>query len=159
MLLDIIQDERNLQVSYWGEDNKTHIEVIPIPEGENYLWLTSPKDKKDEKSKEVKNWNGKYVYKHMIDLRKEKLNRYRMYEIIDTLDDELKEKIFSYNLPELFFIDIENKMQEGKPNPEKPNKPITIIIIAFTNELIEISILFIFSTPSSAFYPYIVYTF
>lgn len=138
MLLDIIQDERNLQVSYWGEDNKTHIEVIPIPENENYLWLTSPKDKKDEKSKEVKNWNGKPVYKHMIDLRKEKLNRYRMYEIIDTLDDELKEKIFSYNLPELFFIDIENKMQEGKPNPEKPNKPITIIGICCPNDTVMV---------------------
>ena len=138
MLLDIIQDERNLQISYWGDDNKTHIEVVKIPEGENYLWLTSPKDKKDERSKTMKNWNGKPVYKHMIDLKKERLNRYRMYEILDSMSDEFKEKVFSYNLPELFFIDIENKMQEGKPNPEKPDKPITIIGVCCPNDTIMV---------------------
>ena len=138
MLLDIVQDEKNLQVSYWGDDNKTHIEVIKIPNDENYLWLTTPKDKKDEKSKVMKNWNGKPVYKHYIDLKKEKLNRYRMYEILDSMSDEFKEKVFSYNLPELFFIDIENKMQEGKPNPEKPNKPITIIGICCPNDTVMV---------------------
>lgn len=138
MLLDIVQDEKNLQVSYWGDDNKTHIEVIKIPNDENYLWLTTPKDKKDEKSKVMKNWNGKPVYKHYIDLKKEKLNRYRMYEILDSMSDEFKEKVFSYNLPELFFIDIENKMQEGKPNPEKPNKPITIIGVCCPNDTVMV---------------------
>lgn len=138
MLLDVIQDERNLQVSYWGEDNKTHIEVFKIPESEQYIWLTSPKTKSDEKSNTMKNWNGKPVYKHRVDPKKEKLNRYRLYEIIDSFDDELKEKIFSYNLPELFFIDIENKMQEGKPNPEKPNKPITIIGVCCPNDTVMV---------------------
>lgn len=138
MLLDLVQDDRNIQVSYWGPDNKTHIEVIKIPNGENYLWLTSPKDKKDERSKEFRNWNGKPVYKHMIDFKKEKLNRYRLYEILDSCPDDMKERIFSYNLPELFFIDIENKMQEGKPNPEKPNKPITIIGICCPNDTIMV---------------------
>lgn len=138
MLLDILQDGNNLQVSYWWEDNKTHIEVIPIPEGENYIWLTSPKDRRDEKSTKFKNWNGKPVYKHRIDLNKERLNRYRLYEILDSVDDELKERIFSYNLPEMFFIDIENKMQEGKPNPEKPDKPITIIGICCPNDTVMV---------------------
>lgn len=138
MLLDIVQDEKKLQVSYWGDDNKTHIEIFDIPEGDNFLWLTSPKDKKDKKSTTFKNWNGKPVYKHMIDLRREKLNRYRMYEIVDSLDQSLKDKIFSYNLPEMFFIDIENKMQEGKPNPEKPDKPITIIGICCPNDIIMV---------------------
>ena len=138
MLLDIIQDSNNLQVSYWGEDNKTHIEVVKIPEGENYIWLTSPKDKKDEKSKVKKNWNGKPVYKHMIDFKKEKLNRYRQYEILDSMDDEFKEKVFSYNLPELFFIDIENKMQYPKANPEKTDKPVTIIGICCPNDTVMV---------------------
>ena len=138
MLLDIIQDNWKLQVSYWGSDNKTHIDVIDIPENENYIWLTSPKSKQDEKSKTVKNWNGKAVYKHLIDFKKEKLNRYRMYEILDSMSEDFKEKVFGYNLPELFFIDIENKMQEGKPNPENPNKPITIIGICCPNDTVMV---------------------
>ena len=139
MLLDLIQDGTNLQVSYWGEDGKTHIEVFKIPEKEMFLWTTSPsKDKKDEKSKKFKNWNGKPVYKHRIDSRKEKLNRYRLYEILDSYNEDIKEKIFKYNLPELFFIDIENKMQDGKPNPENANKPITIIGVCCPNDTVMV---------------------
>lgn len=138
MLLDIIQDGNDLQISYWGADGKTHIEVVPIPDGENFLWLTSPKDKRDEKSKEFKNWDGKPVYKHMIDFRKEKLNRYRIYELLDAMGEEFKENVFAYNLPELFFVDIENKMQEGKPNPEKADKPVTIIGVCCPNDTVMV---------------------
>ena len=138
MLLDIIQSTSNLQVSYWGSDCKTHIEIIPIPPEEQFIWLTSAKNKHDVKSKDVKNWDGTPVYKHKIDITTEKLNRYRQYEILDSQSEELKEKIFSYNIPEMFFIDIENLMQEGKPNPEKPDKPITVIGICCPNDVIMV---------------------
>ena len=138
MLLDIIQDKSNLQVSYWGSDGKTHIEVIKIPDEEQYIWVTNQKDKTDLKFKGIHNWNGKAVYKHRVDPQREKLNRYRQYEILDSQPDELKEKIFSYNLPELFFIDIENEMQEGKPNPEKPDKPITVIGVCCPNDTVMV---------------------
>ena len=138
MLLDILQDRNNLQVSYWGSDGKTHIEVIKIPDDEQYIWVTNQKDKTDLKVKNVHNWNGKPVYKHRVDPQREKLNRYRQYEILDSQPDELKEKIFSYNLPELFFIDIENEMQDGKPNPEKPDKPITVIGVCCPNDTVMV---------------------
>lgn len=137
MLLDIIQDNSNLQVSYWGDDGKTHIDVIPIKEEDKYVYLTSPKTKTDVPLKDVSNWNKKTVYKHHIGT-KERLNRYREYEILDSQPQEVKDKIFSYNIPELFFIDIENKMQEGKPNPEKPDKPITVIGICCPNDTIMV---------------------
>ena len=91
MLLDILQDRNNLQVSYWGSDGKTHIEVIKIPDDEQYIWVTNQKDKTDLKVKNVHNWNGKPVYKHRVDPQREKLNRYRQYEILDSQPDELKE--------------------------------------------------------------------
>lgn len=138
MLLDIIQDENKLHVSYWGEDGKTHIEVVDVPEKEQFVWLTEPKNKKDEKSKSVKNWNGLPVFKHKINIHKEKLNRYRMYEILDGVKQEIKDKIFCYAVPEMFFIDIENKMQEGKPNAEKADKPITIIGVCCPNDTIMV---------------------
>lgn len=138
MLLDILQDKSNLQVSYWGSDGKTHIEVIKIPDEEQYIWVTNQKDKSDLKFKGIHNWNGKAVYKHRVDPQREKLNRYRQYEILDSQPDELKEKIFSYNLPELFFIDIENEMQDGKPNPEKPDKPITVIGVCCPNDTVMV---------------------
>lgn len=138
MLLDILQDKSNLQVSYWGPDGKTHIEVIKIPDEEQYIWVTNQKDKTDLKFKGIHNWNGKTVYKHRVDPQREKLNRYRQYEILDSQPDELKEKIFSYNLPELFFIDIENIQQEGKPNPEKPDKPITVIGVCCPNDTVMV---------------------
>lgn len=138
MLLDILQDRNNLQVSYWGADGKTHIEIIKIPDEEQFVWLTSSKDKTDLKVKNVHNWNGKTVYKHRINPFNEKLNRYRQYEILDSQPDELKERIFSYNLPEIFFIDIENQQQEGKPNPEKPDKPVTVIGVCCPNDTVMV---------------------
>ena len=138
MLLDILQDRNNLQVSYWDKDGKTHIEVIPISSEDQFVWLTNPKDKTDLKVKNVHNWNGKTVYKHRINPFNEKLNRYRQYEILDSQPDDLKERIFSYNLPEIFFIDIENQQQEGKPNPEKPDKPITVIGVCCPNDTVMV---------------------
>lgn len=138
MLLDIIQDKSNLQVSYWGADGKTHIEIIKIPDEEQFVWLTSSKDKTDLKVKNVHNWNGKTVYKHRINPFNEKLNRYRQYEILDSQPDDVKERIFSYNLPETFFIDIENKQQEGKPNAEKPDKPVTVIGVCCPNDTVMV---------------------
>lgn len=140
MLLDIIQDKSNLQISYWGDDNKTHIEIIPIKEEDQYIWLTEPIDKNDVPGGTVKNWNKDKVWKHKINVNNPKtpLNRYRMYEIVDELPQELKDKIFSYNLPEMFFIDIENMMQEGKPDPQKADKPITVIGICCPNDTIMV---------------------
>ena len=140
MLLDLIQNKTNLEISYWGSDHKTHIDVIPIDEKDWYTWLTEPIDKKDEPSGTVRNWNKDKVWKHRLNLTnpKQTLNRYRLYEIVDNLPDEKKEEIFSYNLPEMFFIDIENLMQDGKPDPEKADKPITVIGVCCPNDTIMV---------------------
>ena len=140
MLLDGIQNKTNLEISYWGDDHKTHIEIVPIHEDDWYVWLTEPVNKKDEPGGTVKNWNKDKVWKHRLNLTnpKETLNRYRMYEIVDNLPEEKKEKIFSYNLPEMFFIDIENMMQDGKPDPEKADKPITVIGVCCPNDTIMV---------------------
>ena len=140
MLLDLVQNGTNLEISYWGDDHKTHIDVIPIQEKDWYTWLTEPIDKKDEPGGIVKNWNKDKVWKHKLNLTNPKhvLNRYRMYEIVDNLPEDVKERIFSYNLPEMFFIDIENLMQEGKPDPEKADKPITVIGVCCPNDTIMV---------------------
>lgn len=140
MLLDLVQNGTNLEISYWGDDHKTHIDVIPIQEKDWYTWLTEPIDKKDEPGGTVKNWNKDKVWKHKLNLTNPKhvLNRYRMYEIVDNLPENVKERIFSYNLPEMFFIDIENLMQEGKPDPEKADKPITVIGVCCPNDTIMV---------------------
>ena len=142
MLLDLIQDKKTLQISYWGEGGKTFIDTIEIKDEDFFEYVTSPKNKngehKDELCKDVKNWNGQRVYKHKLDPRKDRLNRYRLYEIVDALPEEQKEKIFAYNIPELFYIDIENKLQDGKPNPENPDKPITVIGICCPNDTIMV---------------------
>lgn len=140
MLLDVVQNKTNLEISYWGDDHKTHVEILQIDEKDWYVWLTEPIDKKDEPGGTVRNWNKDKVWKHKLNLTnpKQTLNRYRMYEIIDKLPEEKKEKIFSYNLPELFFIDIENLMQDGKPDPEKADKPITVIGVCCPNDTIMV---------------------
>ena len=93
MLLDLIQDKKTLQISYWGDGGKTFIDTVEIKDEDFFEYLTSPKDnKKDVLCKDVRNWNGQKVYKHQLDPRKDRLNRYRLYEIVDSLPEEQKQK-------------------------------------------------------------------
>ena len=58
MLLDLIQDKKTLQISYWGEGGKTFIDTIAIRDEDFFEYVTSPKDpRKDVLCKDVLNWN------------------------------------------------------------------------------------------------------
>jgi hypothetical protein len=56
MLLDLIQDKKTLQISYWGDGGKTFIDTVEIKDEDFFEYLTSPKDnKKDVLCKDVRN--------------------------------------------------------------------------------------------------------
>ena len=46
MLLDLIQDKKTLQISYWGDGGKTFIDTVEIKDEDFFEYLTSPKDNK-----------------------------------------------------------------------------------------------------------------
>lgn len=138
MLLDIIQNGNKMEVSYWGSDNKTHIKTFTIPEKEMFNWTPRAINKADKQSSTFTNWDGTAAYMNRLNSNnpKDRLNRYRLYELLDGMDESIKDDIFSYNLPDMYFVDIETEVVDGFPDPDKAKEAITVIGVACPNDTI-----------------------
>jgi DNA polymerase elongation subunit (family B) len=60
---------------------------------------------------EYRSWDGKSVKQIEVNHP----DRYATYEFLDALPDSEKEEIFEFNLPKVFFIDIETEIVDGFP--------------------------------------------
>jgi DNA polymerase elongation subunit (family B) len=60
---------------------------------------------------EYRSWDGKSVKQVEVNHP----DRYAIYEFLDALPDSEKEEIFEFNLPKVFFIDIETEIVDGFP--------------------------------------------
>lgn len=60
---------------------------------------------------DYKSWNNKHV--KQIDVNHP--DRYAVYEFLDDLPQKEKDEIFEFNLPKIFFIDIETEIVDGFP--------------------------------------------
>lgn len=60
-----------------------------------------------------KSWDGKNV--KQIEVTHP--DRYATYEFLDSLPEQEREELFEYNLPKIYFIDIETEIVDGFPEP------------------------------------------
>lgn len=58
-----------------------------------------------------KSWDGKTVKQIEVNHP----DRYAVYEFLDSLPDKEKNEIFEFNLPKIFFVDIETEIVDGFP--------------------------------------------
>lgn len=58
-----------------------------------------------------KSWDGKHVKQVEVTYP----NRYSVYEFLDSLPQKEQDEIFEFNLPKIFFIDIETEIVDGFP--------------------------------------------
>ena len=130
MLLDYIQTGSNLSVSYYDENGKTKIKTIPLTEDMMFNWKVWDRRAKNySPDPKYTNWDGKPVYREPSN----RLNRFRIAEIIDDLPKAEYNEIFNYSLPKMYFVDIETEIDHDlsvKESAEKVRKPITVIGIA-----------------------------
>jgi DNA polymerase elongation subunit (family B) len=68
-------------------------------------------DNDAQKHPDFKSWDGKSV--KQIDVSHP--DRYATYEFLDSLPESEKSEIFEFNLPKIFFIDIETEIVDGFP--------------------------------------------
>jgi hypothetical protein len=58
-----------------------------------------------------KSWDNKSVKQIEVNHP----DRYAIYEFLDSLPQKEKDEIFEFNLPKIFFIDIETEIVDGFP--------------------------------------------
>lgn len=89
-----------------------------------------PNDK--EKDKLYHSWDGKPVKKVSVNHP----DRYSIYEFLDSLPLEEKQEIFEYNLPKIYFIDIETEVIDGFPDAETAPTRVLSISIVYEDKII-----------------------
>jgi DNA polymerase elongation subunit (family B) len=103
-----LSNSKKLVVSYVDKSGEIKLKY--------YNWETPMKyvaceDNDPQKHPDFKSWDGKSV--KQIDVSHP--DRYATYEFLDSLPESERNEIFEFNLPKIFFIDIETEIVDGFP--------------------------------------------
>jgi len=110
MLVDTqyLPSTKNLVVSYVDKSGNIKLKYYKWPNPKKYVVCDDEDSEKDQK---YKSWDGKSI--KLVDSPYP--NRYSIYEFLDTLPENEREEIFEFNLPNIYFIDIETEIADGFP--------------------------------------------
>lgn len=103
-----LSNSRKLVVSYVDKSGDIKLKYY---DWENPMKYVACEDTDPQKHPEFKSWDGKSV--KQIDVNHP--DRYAIYEFLDSLPQEEQDEIFEFNLPKIFFIDIETEIVDGFP--------------------------------------------
>lgn len=110
---------------------------------DNPMKYVSCEDNDPQRHPEYKSWDGKSV-KHV---EVNHPDRYAIYEFLDALPDDEKEELFEYNLPKIYFIDIETEIIDGFPEAadiykEDPDGNKVLVKEGASTQVLSISIVY-----------------
>lgn len=110
MLVDTeyLQSSKKLIVSYVDKSGDIKLKYYDWENPKKYVSCHETDPEKDEK---YKSWDGKSI--KQVDVPRP--DRYSIYEFLDALPESEKDEIFEFNLPKIYFIDIETEIIDGFP--------------------------------------------
>jgi DNA polymerase elongation subunit (family B) len=79
-----------------------------------------------------KSWDGKHVKQEEVS----NPDRYAIYEFLDSLPEKEKDEIFEYNLPKIYFVDIETEIIDGFPDAETAPTRVLSISVVYDDKII-----------------------
>jgi len=123
MILDVELNDTDIAISYYDKEGKARLKKFDLPQAYNWNICSSTDSKR---SQEFRNWDGKPV-KKVADKR---LNKWSVYEFINTLPPEEKDELTALNFPKVQSIDIETEVIDSFPVPDIAKERITTIAIA-----------------------------
>jgi DNA polymerase elongation subunit (family B) len=103
-----LTNSKKLVVSYV---DKTGDIKLKYYNWDNPMKYVACDDTDDQKHPTYRSWDGKSVKQIEVNHP----DRYATYEFLDALPESEKEEIFEFNLPKIFFIDIETEIVDGFP--------------------------------------------
>jgi DNA polymerase elongation subunit (family B) len=110
MLVDtqFLSNSKKLVISYVDKSGEIKLKYYDWP---NPLKYVTCEDDDPQRHDKFKSWDGKSV-KH---IEANYPDRYMIYEFLDNLPEKERQEIFEYNLPKIFFVDIETEIVDGFP--------------------------------------------
>lgn len=99
---------KKLVVSYVDKNGDIKLKYF---NWDNPMKYITCEDDDPQKHPKFKSWDGKSVKQIEVN----QPDRYAIYEFLDALPESEREEIFEYNLPKIYFIDIETQIVDGFP--------------------------------------------
>ncbi len=103
-----LTNSRKLVVSYVDKSGDIKLKYYNWEDPMKYV---ACEDNDPQKHPEFKSWDGKSVKQIEVNHP----DRYAIYEFLDSLPQSEKDEIFEFNLPNIYFIDIETEIVDGFP--------------------------------------------
>jgi len=119
-MINIEQKDNVIKVSYYNDKGEIDYVTIPIQESDYYEWSYSKTLKSDP---HFKSWDNKPVIRN----RAKYLSGTRIEEILIRQPESVTDRIYAYNDPKKFFVDIEINNDDEWPTPEVARHEITAI--------------------------------
>lgn len=131
MLVDYEYRNNNLIVSYIDKTGQIKLKYHNWSRPTKFI---TTGDDDPEKSGRFVTWDGRSVK----EIYSKYPNKYSVYDFIDNLQKEEREEIYSYNEPDIYFIDIENQILDKKPEPHLAESEIQTISVVNKNKILVI---------------------
>ena len=105
-----LTSSRKLVASYVDKSGDIKLKYY---DWENPMKYVTCEENDPQRHPSFKSWDGKNVKQIEVD----RPDRYAIYEFLDALPQDEQDELFEYNLPKIYFIDIETEIVDGFPEP------------------------------------------
>ena len=138
MLVDCqyLTNSKRLVISYVDKSGDIKLKYYEWDNPQKYI---ACEDSDKDAHPKYRSWDGKKV--KLIEVTHP--DRYAIYEFLDQLPDSEKEEIFEYNLPNIYFVDIETEVIDGFPEAsDVKDKNDVVIKEGASTSVLSISIVY-----------------
>lgn len=85
-----------------------------------------------DKHPKYRSWDNKSIKQVEVNYP----DRYSIYEFLDNLSKEEKEEIYEFNVPDIYFVDIETEIVDGFPDAESAATRVLSISVVYDDKII-----------------------
>lgn len=124
-----LKSTKKLVVSYVDKTGDVKLKYFNWQNPMKYITCEENDPQKDS---QYRSWNGSAIKKVEVNYP----NRYSIYEFLDALPEEEKSEIFDFNLPDIYFIDIETEITDGFPEAEAADNRVLSISVVYDDKII-----------------------
>ncbi len=138
MLIDTqyLSNTKKLIVSYVDKTGDIKLKYFDWPTPLKYV---ACEESDPQRHPDYKSWDGKFVKQIEVNHP----DRYAVYEFLDALPEKERNEIYEYNLPKIYFIDIETEIVDGFPEAgDVLNPDGTIAKEGAATQVLSISIVY-----------------
>jgi len=127
-----LSNTKKLVISYVDNTGEVKLKYFAM---ENPLKYVTCDEQDKEQHPNFKSWDGKHVKQVEVTHP----DRYSIYEFLDQLPEKEKKEIFDFNLPKMYFIDIETELDfniGAYSQPEDPNGRVISVSVVYDDKII-----------------------